>query len=164
MTVILLITHIVLDTAALAWGYQSAGFSSISLGSLALGVLWLIATWRKKGWAAAVGLFATVVAAGLGVLVGVPPGWMLAATLFALIAWDLTRFRERLTLAFFEDDLAGLERRHLLRLSILAMTALLLSSIPMVITLKISFEWILLLAMVSAIGIAQIVRWIKSTK
>jgi len=164
MTVIFLITHIVLDAAALAWGYRSAGFPSVSLGSLAFGALWLIAAWRKLRWAASIALFATVVAAGLGVLVGVPPGWMLAATLFALIAWDLTRFRERLTLAYFEDDLAGLERRHLLRLSVLAMTALLLSSIPMVITLKISFEWILLLALVSAIGIAQIVRWIKLSK
>ena len=136
----------------------------VSLWYLVFGALWLIATLRKVGWATSVALFAVVVAAGLGVMLGVTPAWMLAATLFGLIAWDLTRFRERLSLAYFEDDLIGMERRHLLRLSILVMAALLLSSIPMIINLRINFEWILLLSIVSALGIAQIVRWIKMTQ
>ena len=164
MTVILLIFYILLSAAALAWGYRTAGFSTVSLWYLVFGALWLIATLRKVGWAASVALFAVVVASGLGVMLGVTPAWMLAATLFGLIAWDLTRFRERLSLAYFEDDLIGMERRHLLRLSILVMAALVLSSIPMVVTLKISFEWILLLAIICTLGIAQVLRWIKITQ
>ena len=164
MILILMLIYIILDATALAWGYRAAGFSSVWFWSLLFGALWLIATWRKMKTAASIALFITVVAAGLGVLVGVSPTWMLAAILFGLIAWDLARFRKRLSLAYFEDDLAGLERRHLLRLSILSMATLVLLSVPMVVKLKTSFEWILLLAMVSTLGIAQIVRWTKSLK
>ncbi len=164
MTTILLVIDIILSSASLAWGYYAAGWTSLAIWLVIPGITWVVATWRRADWAASVELIFAVLAAGLGLLLGALPGWMLAGSFFALIAWDLTAFRERLSLASFEDDLAGIERRHLLRLSLLALAAMVLSSIALFANLKMSFEWILLLTIVTAVGITQFVRWLRNFK
>jgi hypothetical protein len=160
---ITLIINIILCVGSLAWGYGQSGRESFALWILIFGAVWLIALWRRLAWFASVGLLASILAAALGLWLGLSPAWMLAGILFGLMAWDLTEFRRRLSLAFFEDDLVGLERRHLLRIYLLLLAALLLSSIALTARVKFSFEWGLLLAIVTALGITHLIRWLRNS-
>ncbi|OGO39563.1 MAG: hypothetical protein A2Z03_09495 [Chloroflexi bacterium RBG_16_56_8] len=164
MTLVALIITIILSTGSLAWGYAQAGLDGLARWILIFGALWLIGLWRRLAWFSSWGLLAAVFTAGLGLWLEVSPGWLLAGSLFALLAWDLTEFRHRLSLAYFDDDLAGLERRHLLRLSLFALGGLTLASIAMIARLQFTFEWAVLLALVSALAITQLVRWLRNSK
>jgi hypothetical protein len=164
MTVVALVFNVILCAGSLAWGYAQAGLDSFARWILIFGAMWLIGLWRRLAWFSSLGLLAAVFTAGLGLWLGISPGWLLAGSLFALLAWDLTEFHRRLSLAYFEDDLGGLERRHLLRLSLLALAALALSSIAMIARLQFTFEWALLLALVSALAITQLVRGLRNSK
>jgi len=163
MILLVMVINILLCISTLAWGYHDAGMSSMARWFLLLGIPWLYASWRQINWVSSIGLMIAVLASGIGLLFGVIPGWMLASCLFGLIAWDLTAFRARLSLAYFEDDLSGMERRHLLRISLLSLAALGLATIAMVANLRISFEWMLLVAIVTALGITQIIRWFRNS-
>jgi hypothetical protein len=87
--------------------------------------------------------------------------WMLSGTLGALLAWDLTEFMRRLRFAPLRDDLRALERRHLARLTIVTVVGLALASIPMLVRLEFTFEWIMLLTLVAALGVTQLVAWLR---
>ncbi len=161
MTGWMLIINILLSAIALGWGIAEAGLPTWSLWLAILDTIWLIALWRRITWSSSIGLLLSVLFAAIGILLNASPGWMLAGSMFALLAWDLTEFRRRLSLAYFEDDLPGLEKRHLLRLALLTLAGLSLASIPLFTSLRFSFEWILLLAVVIALGLTQLVRWLR---
>ena len=164
MTTVGLAVSVVLCAAALGWGYLERGLEGATRVALAAGALWLFALWRRMPWFSGVGLLGAVIAAAAGLLLDVSAAWMLAGAVFALIAWDLTEFRGRLSDAADEDDLRGIERRHLLRLSFLALGALTLASLGMVARLRVSFEWMLLLVLVTALSLAQFLRWLRENR
>jgi len=159
-----LAVSVVLCAAALGWGYLERGLEGAARVALAAGVLWLLALWRRWPWFSGVALLGAVIAAAAGLLLDVSAAWMLAGAVFALIAWDLTEFRGRLSEAADEDDLGGIERRHLLRLSVLTLGALTLASLGMVARLRVSFEWMLLLVLVTALSLAQFLRWLRDNR
>jgi hypothetical protein len=86
---------------------------------------------------------------------------MIAGALGALLAWDLTDFMHRLRLVARTDDLRGIERRHLTRSTIVALAGLSLASIPMLVRLEFTFEWVVLLTLVAALGVTQLVSWLR---
>jgi len=158
---IFLITNLILSVASLAWGYAHAGLDVWGRWILIAGAGWLFGLWRRWTWISALGLIASLLSAGLGLVFGLAAAWMFAGAIFGLVAWDLTDFRRRLALAYFEDDLAGMERRHLLRVSLLTMAALILTSIPSIARLQLTFEWMLLLALAAALALTSFVRWLR---
>ena len=50
--------------------------------------------------------------------------WMFSGAIFALIAWDLNQFQEKLSLLPDREDKKGMIRRRLIRISILALMGL----------------------------------------
>ncbi len=85
-----------------------------------LGLFWLFSVWRRWRWFSVAGLFFSLLLAAVGVWLGLAIGWMVSGTLFALAAWDLTEFRLRLKQLPPREDAKGIERRHILRIGLLA--------------------------------------------
>ena len=165
MTRAVLFASIVLGCASLAVGYaQPSGWGAASSVILLFGAAWLLAEARGWRFAAAFGLTLSFLAAAAGLLLEYSRGWMFSSALFALIAWDLAGFLERMRLASPENDRGGMEKRHLLRLGILAAFSALAASLAMTVHWQPRFGWLVLFAFVAALGLTQLVAWIRRKK
>ena len=161
MTLIALLSSIMISSATLAWGFAQSGFTSFSVWIILLGAGWLLAIWQRWYWYSAFALFVVTVLAALGLWFGFSPGWLFAGGIFALFAWDMTDFRQRLVLMAKNDNTRGLERRHLLRVSLLTLAGMALASITMLLRVQFTFEWSALLVVVILLGLGQLVGWFR---
>jgi len=155
------VISVLMGVGSLAFAYSGIGQERLVYGLLALGAFWLYAGWRRWAWASSGIILILVTAAGYGLWIELSPGWMIAGALGALLAWDLSEFLRRLKVAPKTDDLRGMQRRHLARLTIVALTGLLLASISMLVRLEFTLEWMMLLAVVGVLGITQLVAWLR---
>jgi hypothetical protein len=161
VTFFALLFSIVVGDGSLAWGYAQAGFPQFSRWIILFGVVWLVAVWRRWRWFAYVGLLFNFLAAALGLwMLNFIPGWMFAGAIGGLMAWDLTDFYHRLRFAT-DEERPGLEARHLVRISFLAILGFGLASLAMVIKFEFNFDWALLLAVVAVFGVLQLVIWLR---
>jgi hypothetical protein len=161
VTLIALLSSIVISSASLAWGFAQRGLPSFSTWIIILGAGWLFAVWQRWNWYSSFALFVFTVLAAFGLWFGFVPGWLFAGGIFALFAWDMTDFRQRLLGMASDDDRHGIERRHLLRISLLALIGLTLASIAMLLRVQFTFEWSVLLVIVALLGLGQLVAWLK---
>lgn len=162
MTLFGLLFGIVLGIGALAWGYWQVGLAWFARWILFFGAVWLFALWQRWRWFATVGLVFSEAVAALGLwFLNFAPGWMFAGAIGALMAWDLTYFRYRQHFVASEEERRKAERRHLVRLSTLALLGFLLASLAMAVKLQFDFQWALLLALVATLGITQLVTWYR---
>jgi len=150
-----LFVSLLVGVASLVMGYNAAGLSEPTRGILAFGALWAFAQFQRWRWFPSIGLFAALIGAGYGLWIGLPSGWMLAGALGALFAWDLSDFERRLR-ASAPEDAPALVRRHLLRLGVLAAAGLAYSLLGMIYWWKFSLEWVGYAAILSALGLAQL--------
>jgi hypothetical protein len=148
LTFLAQIASIVLGVASLAWAFDSQGLSAPARWLMIFGLGWLLAAWRRWTWFAPLGLFVLVAAGALG----------------GLFAWDLSDFARRLRGAAPDDDRGGLERRHLTRITLVALAGLGMASVAMAVRLQFTFEWALLLAVVTALGLLQLVNWLRRSR
>ncbi|MEW6240251.1 MAG: hypothetical protein AB1564_05525 [Chloroflexota bacterium] len=146
---------------SLAWGYYDGGTQQPLRWLLGLGVVWAFALIRRWSWFSAFGLFVLLGFSAAGLWFGLAPGWMIAGALFALLVWDLTDFERRLRLASEDDDANGLARVHLTRLSLVALIGFALASIAMIVRVQFPFEWAALMALVAALGLSQLIGWMR---
>ena len=161
MTLVALLSSIVICSASLAWGYAERGFTSFSTWIIIIGAGWLFAIWQDWKWYSSVALLLATILSALGLWYGFIPGWMFAGGIFALFAWDMTDFRQRLRGMANDNETRGLERRHLARISLLAFIGLGLASIAMLVRVQFTFEWSALLVIVALLGLGQLVGWLK---
>ncbi|MBI2758092.1 MAG: hypothetical protein HYX49_05385 [Chloroflexi bacterium] len=162
MTLFSLLFSIVMGIGSLGWGYAQAGFLQFARWILIFGAVWLIAVWQRWRWFAYIGLVFNFLAAALGLWVlNFTPGWMFAGAIGGLLVWDLTDFRYRLRFSASDEERRAVERRHLLRVTFLALLGLLLASLAMILKFQFNFEWALLLAIVAALGILQMAVWLR---
>jgi hypothetical protein len=162
MTLFALIFSIVLGVGSLAWGYEQAGLTQFARWIIFFGALWIFTVWHRWRWFAYIGLIFDFLAAALGLwLLNFTPGWMFAGAIGGLMAWDLTFFRYRLRFAASDEERRLVETRHLVRISLLALLGFGLASAAMILKLQFNFEWALLSAIVAALGITQIVSWLR---
>ena len=152
---------IFVGAGSLAWNFYAEGHVSLARWILLFGLLWLVAEIRRWRTAASFGLPVCVAVAGLGLWMDLSLGWMLAGALGALLAWDLADFTRRVEHASPEDDVPALTRRHLLRLTIITAAGLVLSLVGMIARLEFSFEWAAFLALLAALGVTQLVAWMR---
>ena len=152
---------LVVGIGSLASGYLAEGFAASAYWILSLGAVWLFAEIRRARWVASLGFLACVTAAGYGLWIDLSPGWMLAGAFGALIVWDLSDFQRRVQDAAPEDEVAGLVRRHLLRLAIVTAVGLGFSLAGMFFRMRFSFEWAAFLAILSALGVTYLVGRIR---
>jgi hypothetical protein len=162
MTTLALFASLVLGAFSLAWGYGQVGLGHLVRWILAVEALWLIAAWRRWRWFSYVGIAFNLAAAALGLwFLNFAPGWMFAGAICGLVAWDLTYFQLRLRFAATDEERRHAELRHLQRISSVALLGFLLASIAMAVKLQFSFEWALLLVLVTALCLMQIIRWFR---
>lgn len=152
---------ILVGAGSLAWDFYAEGHISIVRWILLVGLLWLVAEIRRWRWLGSLGLPVCIILAGLGLWMDLSLGWMLAGALGALIAWDLADFMRRAEHASPEDDVPALTRRHLLRLMIITAIGFALSMVGMIARLEFSFEWTAFLALLAALGVTQLVGWMR---
>jgi len=150
-----------MGVGSLSYAYAGRGFDLVARVLLILGALWLFAGRQRWVWFSTVALLVSVSLAAFGLWIELPSGWMVTGALGALLAWDLTDFMRRLRFAPLMDDLPALERRHLTRLTIVTLVGVFLASIPMLVRLQFTFEWIMLLTLVAVLGITQLVSWLR---
>ena len=109
----------------------------------------------------AVALFVFVLFSAFGLLMRFQFSWMLAGSVFALFAWDMTDFRRRLQFSAIDDDTRSMEKRHLARLSLLVLAALLVVSFALFLQVKFTFEWGVFLVIVILLGMVQLINWFR---
>ena len=157
-----LILSILLESGALAWGYWQVGLGPPARWIILFGALWLAAVWQRWRWFATLGLIFSFAAAALGLwFLNFAPGWMFAGAIGGLLAWDLSFFRERLRFAASDEERRGMEGRHLVRIAVLALIGFLLASLAMLVKLQFNFQWAILLAVVTIVGVIQLVMWFR---
>jgi hypothetical protein len=159
MSYFFFVISVLMGVGSLAYAY--AVVVPISRGLLVLGALWLFAGRRCWTWFSTIMLLLLVTLAGIGLWFGLSPGWMISGALGGLMAWDLTDFMRRLRFAPLMDDTRELERRHLTRLTIVALAGAFLASIAMLVRLEFTFEWVMLLTLVAVLGVTQLVAWLR---
>jgi hypothetical protein len=152
-----LFASIVLGIGSLALGYVRAERNTLCLLILAFGVIWFYTQYRGWGWFSTIGLALAVFTAAAGLMLGINYEWMFAGVLFSLFAWDLIEFGNRIRFSPFNDNIPVMEKQHLIRLGTLSITGLILVSLIMFVHLKFSFGWLVFLALVTAIGLTQLV-------
>ncbi|RJP48663.1 MAG: hypothetical protein C4583_13865 [Anaerolineaceae bacterium] len=152
---------LIVGTGSLVRGYFAEGRTASAYWILGLGAFWLLGEIRRWRWTATLGFLSFVAAAGYGLWSGLSPLWMLAGAVGALVTWDLSDFRHRVQEAAPEDEIAGLARRHLLRLAIVTGLGLAFSLFGMFFRLQFSFEWTAFLAILSALGVAYLIGRIR---
>jgi len=163
MTLLALLSSIALGTASLVWGYAGVGLPTLARWIGFLGVAWLLAAWRRWRWFAHIGLAAFFLAAALGLwFLNFPPGWMFGGAVCGLLAWDLTFFQYRQVFAASDEERRRVERRHLMRVSLLAILGFALASLAMILQLQFGFDWIVLLALVMTLSLSQVIRWFRT--
>jgi hypothetical protein len=161
VTVFALFLSVTISAASLAWGFSSVGFTSFAVWILILGAGWLLAVQQNWDWYSSFGLLFAVIAAAFGLWGKLPPGWMFSGGLFALFAWDMNDFRRRLRLVVKDENTRKMERRHIARISLLALAGLLLASITMLVRAEFTVEWMALLVLIVLLGLAQLVGWFR---
>ncbi|MBI3168619.1 MAG: hypothetical protein HYZ22_09085 [Chloroflexi bacterium] len=127
MILFVLIVCIIVSTGSFTWGYWQAGYEEAARWIATFGVFWLAAHWRKWKWFFAPAVFLTLFLAVFGVWYEFVPGLMFNGAVFALFAWDLTEFRQKLKLLSPREDAKGMSRRHLVRVGFLAAGAVLIA-------------------------------------
>jgi hypothetical protein len=152
---------ILLSMGSFAWEYTQAGLTPLTGFFLIFGVLWLFSQWRNWDWFSSVGLFVAVFAAAIGFWFEFNTAWMIAGAAFALFAWDMTEFRRRIRHMVIDDNIRGMERRHIARVSLIVLAGLLLLTIALLVRVEFTFEWAVLLVIVILLGIAQLVAWFR---
>jgi uncharacterized membrane protein YdbT with pleckstrin-like domain len=152
---------LIVGIISLVWGYYEAGYPLIARLLAGFGLLWLVTQVRRWRWFSGAGFLITLLAAAVGQWIGAAIGWMVVGVVGGLLSWDLGEFRHRLAYADEDDDIHGLERRHLARVTIVAVIGTLLGTLVMVVQVRFTLEWGILLGIVAAWGVSQMVSWIK---
>ena len=153
-----MVLSIIVGTGSLAIGYSQTGFFIPARWFVLLGILWMVAHWRKIYWFSGLALFGAIIAAAYGVWQGYATIWMLLGALGGLLGWDLSDFARRLSYAAPTDDVAGMERRHLERVGIVAALGFGLAILSLYIHIKrLAFEVAVGLVLLAALGLTRLV-------
>lgn len=148
---------VALAAACLVAAHTLGGSWDWAAACLGLGGLWLLGRWRDWAPAAPVGLAASTGLAGLSLWLDGRPGTALLALLAVvagLCAWDLDGLARRLARYPFVGDRAGLERRHLARLLVVAALGLVLGGVTLAIQIRLTFLPALLLSLLALLGLS----------
>ena len=158
MTLAAFVLSVILGTGSLAYGYSQMGLSEAARWFVLLGIIWLLAHWRKYYWFSSVALFVVIIAAAFGIWVEFPTMWMLLGALGGLLGWDLSDFARRLSYAASTDDIAGMERRHLARVGIVAALGFGLALLSLYVHIRrLAFEVAVGLVLLAVMGLTRLV-------
>jgi hypothetical protein len=159
LSIVALLFSIIIGIGSLAWGYAGTGLHPLSPWISAFGVLWLASLWQRWRWFPPLGLFLSILFAVIGLSLSFPIGWMFSGAIFALLAWDMSELRSKLHFMPPREDVKGVERRHVARVSFLALGGLFFASFLMLWWRQWTNEWGTFLLGVAALGLLQFIAW-----
>lgn len=153
---------VIIGTASLAYGYSQAGMTDPARWFILLGIVWILSHWRKVYWVSSFAFFLAILGAAYGVWNDLPTIWMLLGALGGLLGWDLADFARRLSYAAPTDDVQGLERRHLARVSVVAALGFGIALLSLVIRFnRLAFEVAVGLVLLAALGLTRLVMRLR---
>jgi len=155
------VISVLIGIGSMVYALDGLGFEPLVRGLIAFGAFWLFAGWKRWTWVSFIGILLLVVLAALGLWFEIAPGWMIFSALGGLMAWDLADFMRRLRFVPLGDDVRGLERRHLTRLTIVAVAGAVLASLAMNAHVGFTFEWGIVLTLIAVLGLIQLVAWLR---
>jgi hypothetical protein len=124
-------------------------------------VTWLLAWHFRRSWLVALGMLLTIAPAVAGIYLELPATPLVVAVIGALTTSDLASFHERLAQSAKDDNVTVLARKHLLWavLFVIIATGLGVGSLNR--TLRLTFEWVVVLVLLGILGVAQLIRWLR---
>jgi len=152
---------VLIGIGSMAYALGNLGFDPLVRGLMFFGAFWLFAGWKRWTWVSIIGILLLVGLAALGFWFGIAPGWMISSALGGLMAWDLADFMRRLRFVTLGEDVHGLERRHLTRLTIVAVAGSTLASMAMYARVGFTFAWGIVLTLIAVLGLTQLVAWLR---
>lgn len=161
MSIVALLFSIIISIGSLAWGYAGTGLHRLVPWIIAFGVLWLMSHWQRWRWFPPLGLFFSLLFAVTGLSLSFPIGWMFSGAIFALVAWDMSELRKRLRAMPSREDVRGVERRHVARISFLALVGLSFASFLILWWRQWTNEWEIFLSGVVLLGLLQFTAWFR---
>lgn len=161
MSLFALVCSIIISTGSLAWEYAGVGLHTVARWIIIFGAFWLFAYWQRWKWVSAVALFLSILFAIVGLWLRFPIGWLFSSAIFALVAWDMTELRTKLHFLTPREDPKGIERRHIARVSFLALGGLLVASLFILWWRQWTLEWGYFLLGVILLGMTQIIAWFR---
>jgi hypothetical protein len=158
LTLIAFLLSVLLGTGSLAYGYSQAGRADPARWFIWLAVLWILSHWRKVHWGSSVAFLLVIAGAAYGIWNNLTIMWMLLGALGGLLGWDLSDFARRLSYAAPTDDIRGMERRHLVRVGLVAALGFGLAWLSAVIRInRLAFEVAVGLVLLAALGLTRLV-------
>jgi hypothetical protein len=159
------------------------GSNFLTMGLILWGAFWIIGLGFNWKWVPTLGLFLTFGASVLFIYMnpmsgnqansvisfsdlvrGGSPNWQLIllylAALFSYLSWDMADFYFRMRQASLEDNITKIENRHLDRLAIVTFLGVILSVVTLLVHIKLSFEWMVVLLLFAVWGIGRAVNWL----
>lgn len=161
MSLVAMVLSIMTASGALVWGWWLGGMEGAARWLAAAGALWLLSEWRRLRWVGSLVLLVFIGAAAYGLWLGLPASLMLIGAVAALLGWDLSAFLQRMRRASPHDDLRGMERRHLGRVSIVAALSLVIAGLAAFVRVRLPFEVAVGLALLGTLGLTRLVMWIQ---
>jgi hypothetical protein len=129
----------------------------LALALFLVGGFWLYAYLRRLNWGSLLGLFSLFGFIAAGFLMALPPVPLFLAAFLSLAGWDLAGMDARLQLADPEEDTKPIQKHHFLRLGFTLMVGVLLVGAALTLHLRLSFELISLLAILTAWGLGRLI-------
>jgi hypothetical protein len=126
-----------------------------------IGLLWLTGAWQGERWTSTMGLFFFAAAAVVGVVLRLPPLWLLSSLVAALVAWDLNHFMHYLSQVTDIRNERALIKGHLWRLGIAAGLGWLLGVVALSVQLTFDFIWALALGLLVITSLSGVIRYLR---
>jgi|PlaIllAssembly_1097288.scaffolds.fasta_scaffold1329016_1 hypothetical protein len=158
MTRPILYTLVVLSAGFCIVPFAMKGQLLFALAGLVLGILWIIGLLRGWKWTPALAVFGINALAVVTMLLGPSSRLAIPSAFLALLGWDLSDLHFRLRLAAKGDDIAGIERRHLLVLGLVGLAGVIAMVFALQVHIPVAFEWVGVLLLFGIWGIGRIVR------
>jgi hypothetical protein len=155
MTRAALFFFVILNAILTAVAYFIGGQIIPAIAALILGAFWTFSLVRNWKWASTMSLFGVYALAVAGFILDLSPFLLTIAGFCAFLAWDLSDFTYRLSLAAPEDDTSALERGHWLWLSVVTIAGAAAVIAARVLRVKFTFEWMAGLLVFAVWGAAK---------
>ncbi len=150
-----------LTTAALVIAYALSPYPIVAVFLIGLGIIWQYGRLRGwKAWLEALFVF-HIIAAAVGVKIGLSTGLVMLGVMGALSAWDLSHFTWRLREVGKIKKRTELERQHFLRLSLVIIGGVSCVLIALGITIKINLWIVIGVGLVAVWGLGQVSVYLK---
>ncbi len=161
LTTVSLTMSTVLAVGLLVWGYAGGVALSWIPLIIAVGALWLVGQRYQWHWMTPWALVFCVSFAAAGMWAALNEGLMLGGVLAALSAWDLDHFAQRLGLVTQDERTRSLERRHIVRLLLVDIVGLLVTSLAFRIDLEFGLGIAFLLGLLAIVGLSRTISFLR---